>query len=132
MLRMAKQNPFWSALPVSCLSVVLLAGGCVMERAGTAVMKLEPGTAPEMGTAKVDGYYGLYVGKSGGRAMARNKLKAGDPLGFATTAKDADGKALTGKLFAVAGNFAVPVDPTETFEWREVPETETRDYLQMP
>ncbi len=128
-MKHASQN---RALAVLAATIFLAVAGCYNKRDGEIVMKLTPGTAPELGTAKEAGYYGLYVGTTSERELARNRLKVGDRLGFSTTAKDADNKAMAGSLFAVAGDLSVPVDPMETFEWRHVPKTEVRDVLNLP
>jgi hypothetical protein len=96
------------------IAVLMLAvAGC--SSPGTLVARQDKDTVPKVGTAPVDGNYGLFIaGQS--QELLDYPLKTGDPLGF-----DRGNDGVVQWLYAVAGNSRNRLDITQSYEWRRLP-----------
>jgi hypothetical protein len=82
---------------------------------GVLVSKQDKDTVPKIGTAPVDGDYGLFIAGQQ-QDLLDFPLKAGDPLGF-----DRGNDGVVQWLYAVAGNSRNRLDITQNYEWRRLP-----------
>jgi hypothetical protein len=90
--------------------VLLLAAGC--SSPGTLVSRQDVNGLAKLGTAPVDGTYGLFIAGEQDEQYPVT-LKKGAPLGF-----DRGSEGGLDWLYAVAGNSRMPLDVTKTYEWR--------------
>jgi hypothetical protein len=82
---------------------------------GLFISQQQGDSVPKMGTAPVDGTYGLFVAGQG-QELLDFTLKQGDPLGF-----DRSDDGVVQWMYAVAGNSRNRLDITQNYEWRRLP-----------
>jgi len=98
---------------LTIVGLMLLLTGC--SSPGVLIASQDKGAVPKVGTAPVDGDYGLFIaGQS--QDLLDFQLKAGDPLGF-----DRGNDGIVQWLYAVAGNSRNRLDITQNYEWRRLP-----------
>jgi hypothetical protein len=100
------------------LSTILLATAALLagcSSPGELVSRQEGDSIPKLGTAPVDGTYGLFIAGQGQELLDFN-LKQGDALGF-----DRSNDGVVQWMYAVAGNSRNRLDITQTYEWRRLP-----------
>lgn len=111
-------------LVVGALGLVAGFGGagCKETKDFPVVASRTAGAPESMGTAGQEGDYLLYRTDKM-EVVARNHLKAGEPLGFKADARDLDNKLVgsKGQVSAIAGDLVVPLNQGLGYEWRMVP-----------
>jgi hypothetical protein len=97
--------------------VLLALAGC--SSPGVFIAKAGNGTVPKMGTAPVDGTYGLFIAGND-RPFEQVPLKAGEPLGFESVERPMPEDLKMVYIRAVAGKYWWVINSEQTNEWRRL------------
>jgi hypothetical protein len=100
----------------TALALLVLAG---CSSPGVFIAKAGNGTIPKMGTAPVDGTYGLFIAGHD-QPDWQVPLKAGDPLGFESVERPMPDDLKMAYVRAVAGKEWRVIDERQTNEWRRL------------